>query len=175
MTKILFFLYYLLIQFTIAQSNSKQNKIQQPRRSSECPKSIVDSAEIYISKLNCNSAIVNSTYFELLRLDSVGQRLVELKDESLNKKLLSHFDDTSRVLAIHIILTERLEFNKNGIRIHYIYDKDYKNILRVNYSCNNFHWFYLTIDNKPECYFLIDKSEINRAKSYWTEKLQNLQ
>jgi hypothetical protein len=131
-----------------------------------------DSADIYIARLTCNSAIVTTTYFEQLLLDSAGQRLVSLKVQNLDNKLLSYFDDTTKVLAIHIILTRKLEPNKNNFRVQYVYDKDYKQIVRVNYSYNNFNWYYLVVDNNPDCIFHIDKDQVEKAKLYWTEKIE---
>jgi hypothetical protein len=173
MTKIFAIFFSLFSLLVVGQTNSKDKNLQVMQAANHNSFTVGDSADYYISQLGCNSAIVTTTYLEQLVLNPIGQRLVELRDKNLNDKLLAHLGDTSKALAIHIILTKRLEVNKSGFGLEYVYDKDYKHILRVNYSCNNFHWHYLVIDNNPDCFFHIDKEEINKAKQYWTEKLKS--
>ncbi len=170
MIRILFFSFYFFLHSAFKQINPKQAEMQAAQAFKEIQKSIDSSAELYISKLNCNSAIVTSTYFEQLLLDSIGNLLVELADKDLNRKLLPYLNDKSKVLAIHIILTKRLEHETLMFRAEYVYHN--KNIIRVNYSCNNFNWYYLIGENNRDCFFNIDDSEINKIKYYWTEKLK---
>jgi hypothetical protein len=171
MTKTLILLVCFFTKF-FGQTKLEHDNIQ-VFQSLNIQKAIDDSADIYISRLNCNSAIIATTYFEKLVLDKNGQRLVELKDKNLDQKLVYHLNDTTKSLAIHVILSKRLDSNKSGLGVEYVYDSSYKHVLRVNFTCNDFHWFYLVMDNNPDCYFHIDKNEIDRAKVYWTEKLKN--
>ena len=170
MTKTFIFLFFS--SFAIGQIESKNKNLQTKQSSNNDVLALTDSTDYYISQLDCNSAIVTTTYFERLVLNPTAQRLVESNNENVNKKLLSHLDDTSKTLALHVILTKRVENNKDGFVVEYVYDENYKHILRVNYTCNNFHWFYLVIDDNPHCFFHFDKNEINRAKLYWTQKLK---
>lgn len=147
MTKILFLSFCLLLNSAFGQVSRIFTDIQE---------SVDTAAGIYISKLNCNSTIVTTAYFERLELDSNGERLVYLNNPKLNQILLSHLDDTSKVLAIHVILTKRLE-PESSFRTEYVYDSGYKQIVRINYSCNNFTWHYLVKESNPIFFFTLTK------------------
>ena len=170
MTKFLFVPFCFFLHLTFGQANPKQTEMQAVHAFKEIQKSMDSSAEFYISQLNCNSAFVTPTYFERLLLDSIGNRLVELGGRNLNEKLISFLNDKSKVLAIHIILTRRLEYDTAWFRAEYVYDN--KNIVRVNYSCNNFNWYYLMTKENSDCLFHIDDGEINKIKQYWTQKIK---
>ena len=174
MGKLFIIPFCFFLHFAFGQAKPKLDKIQASKVLNVSQRSNEDSADIYISRLNCNSAIVTTTYFQVLMLDSNGQRLVYLSDKSVNRKLISHLDDTTKVLAIHIILTRRLEHSKSGLGYEYIYDSEYKKIVRVNYRCNNLTWYYFTGEDNPNCFFRIDKSELYKIKFYWTQKQKSL-
>ena len=112
MIKVFVLSFCLLSLLVAGQTNSKDKSLQAMQAVNYNSLTVDDSADYYISQLGCNSVIVTTTYFEQLVLNPIGQRLVELKDKNLNGKLLAHLGDTSKALAIHIILTKRLEAKK---------------------------------------------------------------
>jgi hypothetical protein len=81
MNKISFLSLCLFFNSSFGQVSQALNDIQ---------KSVDYAADMGISKLNCNSAIVTTTYFERLELDSNAEALVYLNNKSLNQKLVSH-------------------------------------------------------------------------------------
>lgn len=155
MKPILFFIACLFIQLVSAQENNASDSLE----------------NIYLSGLNCNSVILTTTYFEQLLPDSNGNKLITWKDSTLNKKLLSYLNDPSKTIAIHFILTKRIENYNRDLTIEYVYDSGYQHITRVNLDVNNFAWYLLVDESNKECGFHFNKIEMEKIRLYWSYKL----
>jgi hypothetical protein len=99
-------------------------------------------------------------------VDLAADRLIELKDPVLNKKLLLHLKNKGKEIAIHYILTERLGDKKSQLIAHYVYDNNRK-IVRINFSFNNFNWY----QNYPNKDFIIDNYKLKKVIQYWKNKI----
>jgi len=171
MTKILISWFCLFPKLVFGQIELKHDKVSQTLK--DIQNSIVDSTDFYISRLNCNSVTLTPTYYLHFVLDSNGQRLVNLNDRNLNKKLLSHLYDSSKFFALHIILASRLKYDGSAFTYEFVWDTARKYITVLNVSCNNIHWYYLELEDTSKCFFHIEKYELDKANRCWTEKLKN--
>jgi hypothetical protein len=106
-----------------------------------------------------------------MQLDSNIRKLVDARDPSLNKRLFLFLNDKRKTLAIHAILTKRIDSNAK-LESEYIYKEHTvpPKVIRINFIWNHFHWYFLS--NSYYGKYNIDDDEIDKIKQYWAKRLQ---
>jgi hypothetical protein len=123
-----------------------------------------DSTAFYISKLNWHSYGLTGTYFQKIYLLDDANILLSARDTSKIRKLINNIGDSTKTVAIHILLTQLLEPEKQIFQERYHYADD-KSMEKVDFIYNSLIW--TTSDGIN---FQIDQSEIRRIKGYWISK-----
>jgi hypothetical protein len=127
-----------------------------------------DSVEIYISRLDWNSFEIASNHFSQLLLRADAQRLISISDSTKLKKLLGNLEDSSKTVAIHIVLTKlldpMLDPSKKGFSYRYYYSKSNRPE-KVVFSFNDLHWA------RKSSQWYIEKKEILKVKEYWSKRI----
>lgn len=127
----------------------------------------VDSLGLYINQLSWTSFEISNNYIPFLILKDNAKSLINLKDERKLPKLYRNIDDTSKTVAIHIILTQIIEPINNALTLRYEYAKD-STISYVLYSYNGLTWCY---ENKKNVSH-IQKKNVSVIKKYWKQKIK---
>ncbi|MEJ7829199.1 MAG: hypothetical protein WKF91_13410 [Segetibacter sp.] len=128
--------------------------------SSSYAQSTKNSIDEYISRLNWDALIIAPTYGSKLTIDSNAQKLVLVKDSMALSKLYDNLSQPEKTVVIHMILTKRLEKDKESLS----YTASGNSL---NYKYNNLSWSY----NVKEQRYSIDEAEINKVKRYWCKRL----
>jgi hypothetical protein len=124
-----------------------------------------DSADFYISMLNQNSATVGTSYAPKMNFDASAQRLLTLKSAAVERKLYSHLGEKEKTVAIHAILTRRLQVNA-AVSQQYTYRGDTISAVAITY--NHLTWHYDLTNGQT----IINDVEIKHAQSYWRRKIK---
>jgi hypothetical protein len=128
-----------------------------------------DSIDIYISKLNWNSFEITSNHFSQLLLRADAKRIIKIKDSTKLKKLLGNLEDSTKTVAIHIVLTKlldpMLDPSKKGFSYKYYYSKDGR-MEKTVFVYNDLNWA------RNSGKWSIQKDEINKVIKYWSRRIQ---
>jgi hypothetical protein len=127
----------------------------------------VDSLGLYINQLSWASFEISNNYISSLILKDNAKSLISLKDERKLPELLMNINDSSKTVAIHIILTQIIKPMDNALTLHYEYAKD-STISYVLYSYNGLTWCYENKRNKNH----IQKNNIAKIEKYWQGKIR---
>jgi hypothetical protein len=138
-----------------------------------------DSVDYYISHLDWDAATVATTYVPKVVLNEYAQKLVMINDRSIDNRLYEKIGDTEKILAIHVILTQRHHYpanfwysenrqNTDSITKYRIdhYTKD--TLMGMFYHYNGLQWYYDFITGQPS----IRNKAVKYAQSYWRKKIK---
>lgn len=124
-----------------------------------------DSIDYYIKNLNWASITVSTTYVPKLLFDENSSKLIALKNDSLEAKLLKCIDYKHKSLAVHVILSRR-----HNVKASLSQAYKYKNseIEGVRYAYNGLKWYYDLNNGKST----INDDALRYVKHYWQKKLK---
>src|ERR1700683_289201 len=121
----------------------------------------VDSVDFYINKLGWRSSGVACKYFCEVAFYDDAKRLIALPDPRKIQKLISHLEDSSKSVVIHLILTKILEPLDGSFGMWLNYGKDGK-ISTMGYEYNGLHWASDSAWNNT-----ISREEVDNITHYW--------
>jgi hypothetical protein len=124
----------------------------------------VDSADFYINKLGWRSSGVACKYFCEVAVYDDANRLIALPDPRKIQKLISHLGDSSKTVAIHLILTMILEPLDGSFGMWPNYGKAGK-ISSLGYEYNGLHW-----SSDSAWNYTISLEEVDNITNYWRER-----
>ena len=127
-----------------------------------------DRIDSLVGKLSWNSITMDciATVLMLTHRDTTEKELVQIGKPATNK-LIEALDDSNKTAIAHIILTQiwGSQSEKNYFSTKYVY-KDCNQLVGWHYVYNGVVW-----DWSSEANETIKQSEIQKIKSYWTQKL----
>jgi len=113
-------------------------------------------------QLNWNSFYITTNHFSRLVLNESLTTLLKQKDKNRFLDLIQCIHKEDKTVAIHILLTNIFEADKNSLSISYEYDKD-SSIQTIKYTYNSLSWFYSV--EKDSLY--VNKRDTQNIYKHW--------
>lgn len=123
-----------------------------------------DSVDIYIEWLGWHTSGIAWTYVPNIALYEEAERLVAIKDMRKIQKLINSLGDSSKTVAVHLILSRLIEPENSGIQWTYNYGKDGR-IVNTEYIYNGLRWLWDSAGNN-----IVSRVEIDMVERYWRQK-----
>jgi hypothetical protein len=113
-------------------------------------------------QLNWNSFCITTNHFPRLILNKSLTNLLERKEKNSFPYLIQCIHKKDKTVAIHILLTNVFEVDKNALSISYVYGKD-SSIQIIKYTYNSLSWFYSIKKDS----FYVNRENIKNIYKYW--------
>lgn len=124
----------------------------------------VDATSTEPGCLNARSVTIALTYVPSFLLDSCAQKLVSMKDDRIEMALLDFMQDSTLVLPVHVILTQR----------HHITSSLSESFQYKNDSLTGFVFTYNKLEwskNASTGDISLSAKSIRRCRLYWKKKI----
>ena len=123
-----------------------------------------DSTAADLSCLRPSSVTIALTYVPSLSLDTCSQNLVNFKNDRVEMELLELMKDSTLVLPVHVILTERHHIS-SSLSESFQYKKD--SLIGFVFTYNKLVWS----KNASTGDVSLSEKSIQRCRLYWRKKI----
>jgi hypothetical protein len=123
-----------------------------------------DSTTPDFSCLHPSSVTIALTYVPSLLLDECSQNLVHLKNDSIELKLLEFMKDSTLILPVHVILTERHHIS-SSLSESFQYKND--SLIGFVFTFNKLVWS----KNASTGEISLSEKSIQKCQLYWRKKI----